>query len=394
MQKINNVLIWCVITLFIHRIFFTEGILSYIPFLFVILSFALNLVILLSGKVNKKIGLNILIPLVSGFIVILNILIDIPYAFIILGYGTVFFFGVYWALVLYNMNKIQTMQFIGKINSLIIWNCVVVGLVGIYQYYIDFSIFGLNRHIHYGDYERIYYEVYTKRVTSTVGSPQNCGLILYIGFIVGLFTIENKKLKYAYLILIFFTGILSGSGAFIGIMIISLLFTNFSEMSPALSYYIKITLFILMLLFAFKPFNLGLNGAIEGSFNISPESHLPYYSKYIESTDLSIFGRGLGTSDRLTMKYVIIDSSNLWIPEPESHLLKLASEIGIFTLVIIAFNLISIIQTRRHNKQKYIDYLCIGILANVIFTPAVSGFTGSMVYWLFYSLSYSKNKIR
>ena len=306
----------------------------------------------------------------------------------IIGFVGTFFFIIYWILTLMLFEKNEIADFSHFVMKSYLFFGIITAILTIYQYHIDQSLFGFNRHQHYSDLVLIERGTITQRATGLIGSPQVLGLFLYLVFALTIFW-PIKKYKSIFLALIGYAGLLSGSSIFGGSTLMFLLSRWVIEKGFITS---KRDYFPILLLLILLPVGLVITfsfsfmqEALFSSLNFNITGHLPFYLTFLEGQNISIFGKGLGYSDRLIEVFFNFRPPIGW-KSNESYILKIIYEFGILGVILFSTFLISILFKSYKIKNElglFYYSLSIGFILNIIFTPALTGLTASYIVWFF-----------
>jgi hypothetical protein len=312
--------------------------------------------------------------------------------------GSIGILGTYLYLILWSsFFALLRPDQLEKIFESYILVLLVLGLITalscIYQYFIDYSLFGYNiLHRVYSNVDNIAAGV-TKRATSFMGGPQNLGLYMGVMFaLVRLYT-NNMFLKQAMYALFFIGGILSGSAAFIAFL---LGYISWSLVGSNKHRVAKIHLFMLLSIFMAYFMYLQFIGVLMFKDSMFEALYIvDILTGRIEFYDLDIFlvhgslittlfGDGIGITDRLVEKFTNDNPPSGFVPGNESYILKLYFEQGLFGLLsFLSLYMSSVLSARKIKSQHGIVLITIyvGLASNLIFTTSFAGFTMSFILW-------------
>ena len=162
----------------------------------------------------------------GGIMLIFGLFFIDPAVVSLVGFTGTYFYLIYWWVLLNTIEHGQIASFLKKFINIQQILGVLIALGAIYQYFFDQSLFNFNYHIHFSNLEMIYSGQITKRATSFIGSPQMLGF--YMFYLIGLaMLVYNKNSRYGLqwgmIVIFMIAGLLSGSAAFLGSLLIFIL---------------------------------------------------------------------------------------------------------------------------------------------------------------------------
>ena len=297
------------------------------------------------------------------------------------------FIGTYHAIFLWGLIFIQCSldERNYLITKFIKYNLIfgiIVSVFAIYNYFVDPTLFGLNRHIAYSNYDLLERGIITRRAISLIGSPQVIGYYLFLVTAIVLTISYNKIIKLIILIIVTFAGVLSGSSAFMGSLFIFILVYSILEYKIGPK-----TIGITFLVFLILLIPISFNEAISGAFDLGIKNRMIYYTSFLEISQIKhfIIGRGIGVTDRIVEVFYGGFPPNIWQPKNESYFIKIYYELGIIGLIILTIFMLKSLYYINKNNVLYgnlIFALICGSIANYVFTPTFTGLTMSFYGWL------------
>ncbi len=348
------------------------------------------MVFIVKEKMNRELA-RVLIYIYYGvFLFIISSLFK-SYIVTTMAFVSIYINLIFWFLVYSNGTDKNIEKISKSYLEVFVWLVVVNSILGVYQYFVDPSIFGLVTNRIYGNAEVLNLAHVTRRSTGLLGSPQNYSLFMGVG-IFSLGYIDLKKSKRIILfIIILLGGLVSGSRTFGLFLILYILFLISRKR------YLNIKRLIIVLLSAF----LGLcilffinfdfllsNGTIIRVMAYNSWAALEIFKDNIESMSLFdfIFGKGFGLQRWIASGEIVYDYS-----EVESYTVNILNQMGLVGVLLFLFiymkNLLSSIKLNNGYQ-----FMLIGILINIFVTPSFNGFAMSFILWPF--IIYPSLKIR
>ncbi len=352
----------------------------------------------------QKIQTNIIVLPVTlfilfGIIILIQGLLGYKNRWIsVVGFIGTYFYIIYWFLLLNNLRRESRVYFLKYFIRLQYMYGMILALAAIYQYFFDQSLFDFNYHIHYSDYDKILDGIITKRATSFIGSPQMLAAYMFILVIPILFIKEqfHPVVKYIATSIFILAGLVSGSAAFFGsiiasIIAYSLINTKWDKTLRIKSSIIYLGILLAAITFVYQSYQL-TDIAFVNSFKLGGSSHLDAYVYTISDSNNSIimqlWGQGLGTTDRLVEVLYGGDTPVNWKASNESYLTKLYYEIGLIGLLLflwfIFITIKVLLRNRNDEKVNLFTAIVIGCFANIIVSPVFTGL--GMAYFMWFIL--------
>jgi len=262
-----------------------------------------------------------------------------------------------------------------KYFSTFLFAMVVNIIVGLYQYFIDPSVFGLVSGI-FGSKEFMSASNVTRRVVGFMGSPQvfsaTCGISLFVAS-----TIENSIWRLMISILIIVGGLLTGSRAF-GIFVI--LFVAYIAIDMN---YRKRLICIILVIVALMICGSYVGGIIRNSETLSRNfiftrwaASKIYFNSFSKFKWYEfVFGKGFGLDGwNASLSNISFDYSST-----ESCLISIVYQLGTIEALFFVLAFCKIFLNIKQNKLG--KFLILGIFINLCCTPAFAGFAFSYIAW-------------
>lgn len=310
----------------------------------------------------------------------------------IIGFISSYFNLILWYTVFSSYNNNEKKILFNKYIKVIITFAVISSLLGVYQTLVDSTINGMAINELYSNEELLSSGKIVRRATALLGSAQNYGLFVGIGFCAVLFSEKLKANKKIILLIILLIGILaSGSrSASISVLIALLIKLFYLIKNGKIK---KIYILILML----SSISLILIGSLVRAFDeatikrlvdfdVTPA--LTVYSKSINKIDFTnvILGRGLGYRDWTVNQLIGNDNYYLAFGEnytsAESVFMLIFLQSGLIrSILYIGIMLYAIIRMYLHDG-KMVFSIIVCLIVNQIFTPSFSGMAMSYAFWL------------
>ena len=275
---------------------------------------------------------------------------------------------------------------------------VINAILGIYQYFIDFSLGGLVTHNVYGDSILMSSGKILKRSTGLIGSPQNYSLYMGIMTIFALATLNKSKVKFMLTLIIVIGGILSGSRAYsvfiASTLVVYIIFKLKNKIS--IKRLVQINLLIILFILTYIVFNKNIeiseNSTINRLFTLFND--WPALNIFIDNiNDIKlidlIFGKGLGYNERLVSMF--LGNINEY-RSVESYILSMLLQGGIFTIIAFICLYISVLIKCLRKKEYYSIGLIIAIFINMMVTPSINGLGMSFIVWGIFVNKYNNNE--
>lgn len=314
--------------------------------------------------------------------------------------GLIAFLAVYinlitWLLFLRKLNKSEleaTLELF--VQALIVLGCIL-SISGIFQTFVDRSIFGFASNDLYSDEEAMSSGNFVPRATGLMGSAQNYGFLVGVVFAISLvFPIKKTIIKVGVIIILLFGIAVSGSR------------------SSSMCFVVAVTLFIvlwigkvkvnkvlLVIVFLLTAVVISCSCFI-GSIDILNDRTFSRLSNFDMSNTFAVYKEVL---DSLTIEQALIGNglgSNVWTvyqllgadsylqvygesySSVESYMLSLLVQCGISApLIFCCFYFRSLFQAIGFSKICLMFLLCLAV--NITFTPSFSGMAISFIGWPF-----------
>jgi len=375
MNRIKNIrlsyffIVILISAIFLKSIFLDTSAGNYVLQIFLVVSIFYGL-IAFKVNYNSYIRWQYILFIVS---MLLSSIITLSISPLLLIFYLLIYYSHFFVWMIYLPNRSQL------INNVFYFFAIVMALSGVYQFHFDPTIGG------YSLYQYPEEITVTLRATGFIGSPQ----VLSFLMVVALFqTHMIQGFKYLIVTALFvYVGLLSGGGAFGGaLMMYSLAIIVYSK--DRWKRLLFASLGALVLLF------IGLNSdndlymkdvAYLNAIKLGVSSHIPYYVDMFNNIEVTFFGNGLGSANRLSEIYFGFQwlYPDLFIEKTESAWISILHERGIFGVVgYLALIIASIYHgTRTNNKEEawFNMIFMLYLMLNMLFTPVLTGFTGSFI---------------
>ena len=315
----------------------------------------------------------------SVFVFFISLTLKDPFI-VFLGWVSAILNLVVWMVVFYaSKDKDNVLYKFKKVFAL----CVVASAVlGIYQYFVDASIFGFVQNT-YGDEATMSKENVTRRVVAFMGAPQNYSVAIGIGLFViyDVFYKSKSPLFYPFIVVAVIGGLLSGGRAF-GIFLIAFAGMFFiGKKKNILSILILAVIFLGVFYFA-GDFLTSSGESTSRAFNFHFDNWLALQIVMSSISTLSLFdwlfGTGFGFDVWLESNGTVALSYDF----VESHVICLLLEGGLFLATAYLLPVFSSIRLGFKNKSVY-TFMILCLLVDAFCTPAFSGFPVSFMAWPF-----------
>lgn len=292
-----------------------------------------------------------------------------------IGTFTLLFFLVFWLLV-FNMRPALTIDRLMKIN---IYLSAVIALLGLYQYFFDYTLFGMVTSV-YGVVE----SNITRRAVSVFGSPQTLGI--YLAVVVGyLITIPKTRLQWLILLVDMSVMFLSGNKAVFVFFVA--FFATYAKIDR------RAWRNLLLVGCGLLLFSLALPDTVLVQRMLDPirfvltgqgDARVGIWMNVLDETQSVwqlLLGHGVGTAERL-----LFNRYQYGADSTESYVLKLYYEVGLVGLGwFLAVYLTAIKQAAR--MRENVRPIFWGFLTNLLFVPAFSGIFISFFFSAFIAKS-------
>lgn len=347
-----------------------------------IISYVLTLILLMvhfvriikhSGKIyisNKYLSIYIAFGVCSFFFSI----IDKGIVVSIMGFASLFlnlFVWKYSGLI----NDEDKMDGINTYLKWFLFAMFINALAGIYQYFIDASVFGLVSNMYGNDTIMIASNV-TKRVVGFMGSPQSfsatCGVALFITPI-----LDKKILRISLIFILIIVGFLSGSRAF-GVFLI--LFAFFVTVKMNRKKRICIMFAVIGGAFLWGSEIITYISSSDTLSRTLTFSRWAAFKVYFSGFDgfhwyNYLLGNGFGLKGWVSdLSKILFDYSST-----ESCLISIVYQLGIPAAIFYIVAYFKIFISSKESLRS--RCVLIGIFINICCTPAFAGFAFSYVAW-------------
>ncbi len=255
---------------------------------------------------------------------------------------------------------------------------------GVYQFFVDPTLFGVNPHRIYSDLEQLARGV-TLRATSFIGSPQTFGG--YMGVMWGLaHLVRRLGVRFPLLVAVGIAGLLSGSGIFFAMVLGFTAVRVVSGMRTPARFLASVAGITIGAMIVVALQGIDIDEAVYRALSLDASGHVSEWFKFLVPTSLerTVFGHGLGVSDRLVE---VLSEGNVpaqWVTEQESYLIKVFYEAGLVGIVAFA-GLYAAACLRcawgAGHAPRVMLALLVGLVANLFAAPAFAGLTFSFVAW-------------
>lgn len=303
----------------------------------------------------------------------------------LVGFMAIYINAIYWVIIINNSKQEEIDKMIDMwIKANIIFS-FANALLGIYQYFIDPSIWGLATHDIYSNENLLNSGKVVRRITGLLGSPQNFSLYTAIMTYLAYNFIHKKSIRYLVIAILFLAGLLSGSRAYsiflisvIGVQIIRSLCKGIN-----INKFFKLLLggilgVIIVSIVMFLGNSLG-NETLQRVFTFF--SDWPALQVFIRNlNDIQgmewVIGKGLGYNERL----VAVLLSRYYI-SVESFWLNLLLQGGLMLVISLTLTMCTAIFRSLKSTKPYIGYALVGISINMLTSPAFAGLAMSFISW-------------
>lgn len=278
----------------------------------------------------------------------------------------------WWLAISLNANALE--EFFNSVRSIFIAVGFVVTLGAFVQFFVSRTLFGLLGPAVYTS-EGVG-TMYTQRAISFITSPQSLSIFLGVLFALN---ITGKKQKTAFVAatsaLILFAGLLTGSKSFV--LFIGLFAVLFAIDQRRWGFLMVLVGLILLfpVLAAVSETTGRLVGMAERLTNLSDYLTFQIWLSFVTfPSDLIqvLFGHGLGIVSRgaqILYEYSILNGS------AESFFVQLYFETGVVGLLIFCVVYGIAIRRIARTKYRFLAYILLALLSNLIGTPAYYGYT-------------------
>lgn len=314
--------------------------------------------------------------------------------------GLIAFLAVYvnlitWFLFLRKLNKSElevTLELF--VRTLIVLGCIL-SISGIFQTFVDRSIFGFASNDLYSDEEAMSSGNFVPRATGLMGSAQNYGFLVGVVFAISLvFPIKRTIIKVGVIIILLFGIVVSGSrsSSMCVVVAAALFFALWIGK-------VKVNRALLVIGFLLAAVVMSCSCFI-GNIDILNDRTFSRLSNFDMSNTFAIYKEVL---DSLTIEQVLIGNglgSNVWTvyqllgadgylqiygesySSVESYILSLLVQCGISAPIIFCcFYFRSLFQAIGFSEICLMFLLCLAV--NIVFTPSFSGMAISFIGWPF-----------
>lgn len=381
-KKINIFLVFIINFIYINNGLITKFGLGNFDVIISIFTIMLNMIYLLKNGVKIKFK----VIYIYIFILVLLTIISVNRTGLIesiIGLISLLVNMLLWVLILNNDDNTIIKCFF-KMNVIF---AAISSILGIYQYFIDSTIFGLATHSLYASNEVMNSGKVLRRITSLMGSPQNFSLYIAICTGFTMQVVNNKTLKYLIIILLSIAGMLSGSRAYSLTIMITVIFFMGLKMfhyrkikrSTFLNIIFIAPLVTILILGVFLKSNIINNNTVSRIFNFFSDwpALQVFISNFKNLSGLDYFlGKGIGYNERLVSVLLGTEYKSV-----ESFLLGILMQGGLILLgVFLLIYLNSIIKSFKFKNYFQVSIL-ISLLVNMMVTPSFGGLTMSFIIW-------------
>lgn len=396
-KKLNYIFIFMITFCYVNNQFINKIGMANIELVVTILGIAINFITIFKIGIRKDL-IKLYVFLFIGTILTILGVSKMGMTASIIGFTALFLNMLFWLLVYNNTNIENTEALFEYYININIGFACVIGVLGIYQYFIDTTIFGMVSHSVYGNEEIIESGNVVRRVTSLIGSPQNYSLYMAIMTYISVVSLRKSLKKFCIITVLACSGILSGSRSYTTILIISFIFMEIIKLIKNKKFRInkKLNLFfiissivIVFLIPIFKEILLE-NATINRIFVFFKDwPALQIFMNNLKSINgiEFILGKGIGYNERIVAIFLGIPYQSV-----ESYLLSVLLQGGIILLMLFIYNYIYSIKMYISSPKYLLSPLLIAILVNLAVTPSFNGMTMSFIVWPFiiYSFTYKK----
>lgn len=396
-KKLNYILIFLITFCYVNNQFINKIGMANIELVITILGIIINFIAILKIGIKKDL-IKLYIFLFIGIILTILGISKMGLIASVIGFTAIFLNMLFWLLV-YNNTKSENVESLFKfyININIGFACII-GILGIYQYFIDTTVFGMVSHSVYGNEEIVNSGKVVRRVTSLIGSPQNYSLYMAIMTYLSIITLKKSFKNMCTIALLIISGVLSGSRAYTMFLVISLIFMGIVNLikNKKLKINKKVNLVfiisiivIVCLIPIFKEIILE-NATINRIFIFFKDwPALQIFTENLKSIDgiEFILGKGIGYNERIVAIFLGIPYQSV-----ESYLLSVLLQGGIILLIVFISNYIYSVKMYMNSPKYLLSPLLIAIIVNLAVTPSFNGMTMSFIVWPFiiYPFTYKK----
>jgi hypothetical protein len=363
----------------------------------------LNTIVLMKRIKNIKINI-VSVFMIIGFISMVITFISYKPIVSIVGYGVLFLNLMLWNIFLKNLDTKYLENFFKYLIKLNVGCALIIALSGIYQYYIDSSLFGLALHSIYGDPELMESGRFVRRATGFMGSPQNYSLYVALMTCFVPFLNTSRKRKILIFVVLLFGGIVSGSRAYVifvlQTIIVTVFLNGFFHIKNINKFFKNTMLVIAIIVSMIIVVNLNFENR---TFNrmitfINDWPALQIYIWHLSTVDLLTlwFGKGIGVNERVVIQLLgskYYQTVGDYYYSYESYILGLFMQSGVFALVSFVSIYISSLKNVFFGNKLYFSIL-LSIFINLMFTPSFSGLAMSFIIWPLILLPYYLKKTK
>ncbi|WP_219704238.1 hypothetical protein [Marinomonas lutimaris] len=266
------------------------------------------------------------------------------------------------------------------IKKTILFVAIINAVGAIFQYYISVDLFGLISNAVYADSEKLSNVNVTKRAVSFISSPQSLSLFLAFAFVLVPSVTDKKNIQWVIYLLLFFSGLLTVSKAFVVFLIVYLLLCNFKL--KRFGYFSALIVF-LTLVFSFFSHEGQFSRVLQLIYLIENYEQYSAYIIWKESIfyvddALSFFvGKGLGVFSRGGQEFSNYDILH---GSTESFFIQLFVETGVIGFLIFV-SLVIFSYFKLASIDKNLAYGLAAICVIGLFSPAPYGFVCGMLMY-------------
>jgi len=257
----------------------------------------------------------------------------------------------------------------------------LIAIGGVYQYYFDPSIGNYMLYVDNQISTTDNPSGVTLRATSFIGSPQMLSFILGITLF-DVVIYKNTKFIFPLIFLLFcYAGLLSGSASFGGALLLFLIAYVLNVKKNYLNtLFFSILTTILIFVYAII-LEIESDTAMLNSLKFGLTSHIEYYQHMFSNINITIFGNGLGSANRLSEIYLNIENiyNDKFIENVESYLLAMIHESGIFGFLVLLSIVVKVFFITLRKKEYFKIMQLVYLLLNMLFTPVMTGVTGIFI---------------
>jgi len=354
-------------------------------FIFVVLLYVLTS--LFGTMLRSNVITNRFFYVINATFVLLTLLspvLGIPILVAFVGYLNITLMFTFWFFYFRNKGITDFVQF-EKVQKKLVIVGLILAVAAILQFFVNSTLWGLLPETIFTDNDRG--ANYTKRAVSFISSPQALSITLGVLFALSIkSSFKIKILKPMILSLIFIAGVLTFSKAFFVFLAI------YWILSLRKSFFFSMILGCFFLLTISLTEYLGDENGLQRILNIpkllsnienyhSFEIWYYYFSQNIEDISI-IVGKGIGSLSRAYEIFV----SPLFISS-ESYIIQIYYETGVLGVFVIGYTyLYAIYNLYKSDKTKYLSFILIAFMTNMIASPAFYGFSTSFLVspiWVF-----------